>query len=385
MPRKLPPNCERFYDRHGKLRVYFRRGKNGRRIPLPVDPTTQEFEDAYRAAMEASPIARAPRVSAEPKSGTIGALIVSYKRSDMYLHHIRETTRIGYNSRLEIIRRKHGHRTLVGLNRERMLKMLDEFADRPGQRLVMLKMWRVLIQHAREKKWLNSDPSHGIKRPRSDEIAAWTDAEIAAFEARWPIGTKQRLAFALMLYTGQRRSDVHRMTWQDVIGESIKVVQQKTGARLTIPLHAALRDILCTTPREHVTVLNTAYGQPFTVDGFSGFMRDAIRAANLPLTCRPHGLRKAAGRRLAEAGASAREIMAVLGHKTLSEAERYTRDADQALLANSAMRRLEAQTQNATPQTNHDWLGEKTEKRNDISERDKRMALPRGLEPLFSP
>ena len=36
------------------------------------------------------------------------------------------------------------------------------------------------------------------------------------FEQHWPIGTKQRLAFALMLYTGQRRSDVHRMTWADV-------------------------------------------------------------------------------------------------------------------------------------------------------------------------
>ena len=50
-------------------------------------------------------------------------------------------------------------------------------------------------------------------------------------------------------------------------------------------------------------------------------MRDAIRAAGLPLDCQPHGLRKAAGRRLAEAGCSAREIMAVLGHKTLSEAD----------------------------------------------------------------
>jgi integrase len=88
--------------------------------------------------------------------------------------------------------------------------------------------------------------------------------------------------------------------------------------------------------------LNTTFGKPFTVDGFSGFMRDAIAEAGLPLKCRPHGLRKAAGRRLAEAGCSAREIMAILGHKTLAEAERYTRDADQKKLAEAAILRLEA-------------------------------------------
>ena len=75
-------------------------------------------------------------------------------------------------------------------------------------------------------------------------MRSWTDAELTQFEAHWPIGTKQRLAFALMLNTGQRRSDVHRMTWADVTGNTIRVVQQKTGAKLTIPFHADLRAIL---------------------------------------------------------------------------------------------------------------------------------------------
>jgi site-specific recombinase XerD len=69
------------------------------------------------------------------------------------------------------------------------------------------------------------------------------------------------------------------------------------------------------------------YGKPFTVDGFSQWMRDAISEARLPLECQPHGLRKATGRRLAEAGATAKMIMSILGHTTLSEAERYTEEA----------------------------------------------------------
>jgi len=211
----------------------------------------------------------------------------------------------------------------------------------------MLKMLRILIKHAIMLGWLQHDPSLGIKRPKQGEVRSWSDAELSRFESHWPVGTKQRLAFGLMLYTGQRRSDVHRMVWGDVTGETIRVVQQKTGAKLTIPLHADLRTILAAAPRAHVAILTTEYGRAFTVDGFSGFMRDAIKGAGLPLDCQPHGLRKAAGRRLAEAGCSSRELMAVLGHKTLSEAERYTRDADQARLPSAAVARLEGRKVNS--------------------------------------
>jgi hypothetical protein len=61
--------------------------------------------------------------------------------------------------------------------------------------------------------------------------------------------------------------------------------------------------------------------------------------------------------RLAEAGCSAHEIMAVLGHKTLSEAERYTRDADQAQLATAAVAKLEGRSTNRLAQTDSAGLG----------------------------
>ena len=77
------------------------------------------------------------------------------------------------------------------------------------------------------------DPSTGIKRTKISEVRSWTDDEIRQYENRWPIGTKQRTAFALMLFTGQRRSDVHRMTWQDISQRTgrIKVHQKKTARR----------------------------------------------------------------------------------------------------------------------------------------------------------
>ncbi len=225
------------------------------------------------------------------------------------------------------------------------------YSDRPGAALDTLKKLRILIRFGITIGRLKHDPSVGIRRPKTHEIRSWTDAEIATFEARWPIGTKPRLGFALMLSSGQRRSDVHRMTWADVTNATIQVVQQKTRRKLVIPLSSELREVLASASRHHVTILNTAFGRPFSVDGFSRWMRDAIAAAGLPLSCQPHGLRKAAGRRLAEAGCSANEIMAILGHKTLAEAERYTRDADQGRLAEAAVIKLEGRSANKVSQT----------------------------------
>ncbi len=105
------------------------------------------------------------------------------------------------------------------------------------------------------------------------------------------------------------------------------------------------------------TILTTAYGKPFTVDGFSQWFREAISAAGLPLGCQPHGLRKAAGRRIAEAKGSIKEVQAILGHTTLSEVERYTEEADLAPLAESAQIKVEQRFPSKHAQTEIERLG----------------------------
>ena len=144
-----------------------------------------------------------------------------------------------------------------------------------------------------------------------------------SLSGRWPVGTKQRLAFALLLYTGQRGSDVCRMTQTDGTGR-LRVVQQKTGAKLVITVHRDLRNDLgrgADRPRHHS---NDRLWAAFQREGLRPVrVRRHPIEAGLPPRCKAHGLRKAAARRLAEAGCSANEIMAVTGHKTLSEMERY--------------------------------------------------------------
>ena len=156
--------------------------------------------------------------------------------------------------------------------------------------------------------------------------------------------TRERTAFARLLYTGQRLSDVVRMTWPDIVDGRIKVVPQKTARssrrHLQITVHADLSTALAAWPRHNISILTTSINKPFSAAGFGNWMAERIAAAELPERCVTHGLRKAAARRLAEVGCTPHEIMAITGHASLAEAERYTREVDQIRLGDVAIGRL---------------------------------------------
>jgi integrase len=265
----------------------------------------------------------------------------------------------GYRSRLDQIKRDHGHRAVVGLSKDRIEgKILKPLHNKPGAKLDTLKKIRILIRHAKDLKWLFVDPSDGIKRGRSKEIRAWTDAEMKAFEDRWGFGTKQRAAYELMLNVGTARADTHLTTWLQADADDFEYTRRKTGVPVAVEKAMSLKKALDALRRPHFCIITTEYGKPFTVDGFSGWMLDAIRAAGIfDLKCQPHGLRKTFGRLLADAGATAHEIMAAMGHLTLAEAERYTREADRRRGGRRAIVKLEDYKANRAPQTSSKSLG----------------------------
>jgi integrase len=160
-----------------------------------------------------------------------------------------------------------------------------------------------------------------------------------------------------MLNAGAARVDVHRMTWRQVDSSDVEYTRNKTGIAVDIALGTGLRAALDATPRSHVTIINTKFGRPFTIDGFSGFMRDAMKKSALPLDCKPHGLRKTLGRRLADAGVSAHDIMAALAHTTLAQAELYTKEANRRRGGQRAVLQLNDHKANITPQTAPERLG----------------------------
>lgn len=330
-----------FNDRTGRVRYYFRR--HGKRTPLPGLPGSREFMDTY-----AQLLADAPSQSADKRvaaaEGTFAALASKYYASPLF-GSLAASSRTNYRRVIDRFLAQHGTRQVKQMTREHVDVLIGKMASKPGAGIVLLKRLRTLLNYAIAIKWIDRDPTAGVKQYKSKEIHTWTDEELEQFEAYWPEGSRERLTYALLLFTGQRGSDVYRMTWADIAGDAIRVAQQKTSAKLVITLHPDLCRALAMAKREHVSILTTAYGQPFSLKGFGNMISDAIQAAKLPPRCKAHGLRKAAARRLAEAGCTASEIASITGHKTLAEVERYTRMADQERMARTAIGKQSGNTE----------------------------------------
>ena len=105
-----------------------------------------------------------------------------------------------------------------------------------------------------------------------------------------------------------------------------------------MPITDALQAAIDACPSNHLTLLVTNQGQPFTDAGFTNWFRDRCNEAGLPNGLSAHGLRKARARLIADKGVSAHGIGAVTGHKTLGETQRYAARHDRRKLAVEAMR-----------------------------------------------
>jgi integrase len=223
------------------------------------------------------------------------------------------------------------------------VRLIAARADKPASANMLRHVLRALMQHSIEIGLRADDPTREVKSIpiKTDGYHSWTEAEIAQFEKHYPVGSRARLAFALLLYTGQRRSDVVHMGRQHIENGGISVRQQKTGTQVWIPIHDALAPMIAGIG--NLTFLTTERGKPFTVGGFGGWFRHNCRAAGLE-GCSAHGLRKAAARRLAEAGCTPHEIAAITGHASLKEVVRYTRAADGKRLATAAMNKMKTGT-----------------------------------------
>lgn len=327
----------RFTDRHGHTRLYLRRPGH-KAVPLPphADPT---FMEAYQAALAATAPPKASRVL----PGSIEALTRLYFASPAFTQ-LGASTQSAYRRLIGNIVRAHGDKPVRLMHTAAIRNIVNARSATPSAANHTLRSVRAIMQHAIEIGWRTDDPSQGVRRlkEKGQGVATWTERDIAQFEAHWPAGSKPRLALALLLYTGQRRSDVVRMGRQHTQGGSILVRQVKTGTTLLIPLHADLAALI-PAERDRLTFLMTDEGpssRPYTPNGFYMRFRTWCDAAGLPAGLAPHGLRKAAARRLADAGCTTHQIAAVTGHRTLSELQIYTAAADQTRLAKAAIRRI---------------------------------------------
>jgi integrase len=319
-----------YRDAKGRVWRYVRR-KGMPNANLPGLPGSPEFMKAYQDALAAKPEPQIPQ-----KAGSIGNLVARFY-SSVEFKNLRGRSPRTYRLVLDRFALKDGHRTVRGLTRPLARKIIEEIGiETPSMANLTKSILHTLFEYAISLDMRDDNPFTRIRRYKGGTHHTWTDAELDGYRARWPLGTRERLAFAVLLYSGQRVSDAVKLKRSDVLSFS----QQKTGKEMNIPAHPALIRAVKAGPSNGVYIVGDERGRPIIGDTLSKIIKRAVRQAKMPARCKAHGLRKAIQRVLAEHEATTKQMQAISGHKTLKEAERYSEAASQSRLAASAIARL---------------------------------------------
>lgn len=336
-------------DRHGNIRLYVRRG---RKVRLRETPGTKAFLEEYRAAVEAAdaPKPEAREKPGRPAPGTLDDLVAKYATSREFKALVAGARRrrildgicaerFGKADRI-----RHGLKPWLPM-KPRHIREIRDAVEGDEAANDRLKALRAMFAWAcGDGKIAEYNPARDVPYIRTGSTGwhDWTVEEIHQYEERHPVGTKARLALALLLLTGTRRSDVVRLGRQMEIegGTKLRFTEVKNGRRRPktreFPILPELRAVIDATPSGHLTYVVTEFGKPFTSNGFGNRMRDWCDQAGLP-HCSAHGLRKAGATIAAENGATEHELMAIFGWDSPKQAAIYTRNANRKRLAAGAM------------------------------------------------
>lgn len=334
MPRKLLPFVQRERTRHKTVVFYFRRGK-GERTRLP-DLNAPNFDAEYQAALTAS----TPKKKRVQANTTMNWLVKRYRETAVYAS-LSPATRRQRDNIFKDMLKTIGEKPFKAMRRKHIVDSRDSRAATPAQARNMLDAMRGLFRWACEAEHIEIDPTAGVSNParsKGDGFAAWTDDDVAAYEAHWPEGTKERVWLHVLLYTGLRRGDVVRLGKQHVRDGIATIRTEKTGTEVNIRLLVELVETLAAGPTGDLAYIVGENGRPLTKETFGNMFRTACNAAGVKKSA--HGLRKIGATRAAEAGATVGELEALFGWTGGTMASHYTKTADRKRLALQASEKI---------------------------------------------
>lgn len=353
------PGVSSFIDNRGAVRWRFR--KTGlKTVYLPGEPHTPAFDAAYQAAIEGR-VVRKAEVIAMPGAASPHSLYAAWRKlretarwrkldpesQSLYTRIIEEFTNqpVG-NGRI-------GDGPVADFRPRHVAAALDAWSATPHKARLLLIVLQKLMKVAIREEWIEYDPTYGADKPdtATEGYKAWPPHLCAQFERHWPIGSRPRTAYELARWLGTRRSDVANIRWDQLVTEIIdgepvegfKFVQFKGRNRKGAfpkfhPISPMLAEALAPLPRDTETVLASSTGQPYPHNSLTTMMWHWRKAAGIDGNYSLHGLRKSLGGMLADAGATGHQSRDVLGHDTMSEADRYARSRNQAKTATAGMR-----------------------------------------------
>lgn len=345
-------------DRHGNVRYYFNRRGAPNRIRLPGLPGSADFMSVYAAVLGGKPLPQIGPPKETPKElkrgpdGSLEWLCNRYYNSTFFKGFAENTVK-NKRSILDLLCAEtlgaDGTGPRVGsmpfeqMTAKHIRVLRDRKSDTPSTADAYVKQLSALFKWAIENELATTNPARDVprKRPKGKGFHTWTVDEVRQYENTHPIGTQARLALALHIYTGQRKSDGIRLgPGHRTAGERFVFTQKKNETRdpidMNIPVLPELAKIIAATECGTDTYLINDLGDAWTIAGFGNRFRDWCDQAGLH-HCTVHGLRKAAASLAAENGATTPHLMAIFGWRDSKQAEIYTRAARRAKMTGESM------------------------------------------------
>jgi integrase len=340
MPKRRPPHLQCEKTRHGKTVWYVRLERRGPRVRLRAEFGTAEFYEEYNATL-----AGLPKQGKKAVAGTLAWLIERYRETPAWLAFSPVTRRKRENILRQVVE-SAGQESFDRITEAHIAAGRDKRGKTPFQARHFIDAMRGLFAWAKEAGFRKVDPAVGVKYPRLKEgegFPVWTEEDVAVYERRWPVGTKERLWFDVLSHTGLRRGDAVRLGRQHINrdGEAV-IATEKSGHKVDviIPLYLfpAFSETLRASPTGDLAFICGSNGLPMTKEGFGNAFRKACRAAGIRKSA--HGLRKLAATRAADADATIWQLNAMFGWTGTKMAMRYTQASDRKHAAREGFRKL---------------------------------------------
>lgn len=346
MPKPRPPHLHRQITRHGRT-VWYVRFNRGARIRIPGEYGSQPFWEAYQAAVQGQ-----PPVTKTARSGSLKWLLERYRESLAWADLSSATRRQRENIFIGVMKTA-GNEPFTAVTRKAVEMGKDARRGTPAQSRNFLDAMRGLFRWALAHDYVMVDPTAGVANPKKKKgpgFKPWTEDDVAAYQARYPLGTRERVWLDVLLYTGPRRGDVvklgrqhEQLIFDPVSGLEIKAISFKTEKggemiEVTIPILPVLQATLDAGPTGDLTYICGANGRPLTKESFGNMFSAAARSAGVFKSA--HGVRKIAATTAADNGATVHQLMAIFGWVTTQMAELYTKEANRRRLARDAVHTL---------------------------------------------
>lgn len=272
---------------------------------------------------------------------TLSGVIQDYRASPDYTR-LRDKTKVDYRLWLDRIEERFGDAALAVFEDNRMrgviLDWRDQWAGQPRTADRATGMLAMLLEWARDRSRLSSNPAAGIKKlhraNRSDLI--WEDHHWEVFSDAPPLLLR---ALRLAALTGLRLGDLVRLNWCNVGERAISVATRKRGGRAVIPIYGELGALLDDIGRKEGPVLLHSKGKAWTEDGLKTAFQ---RAKPKGFDRRIHDLRGTFVTFLCVKGFTDQEIARIIGWGAARIGDVRARYVDEARVVVALAERMSA-------------------------------------------